>query len=234
MSDQTPPTDAPTAGGYPPPPSPPVPPVAPPVSSDPNPQHATPPYPYPSAAQYPGAQQYPSAPQYPGAPAYPSAPAGYYPGTYPQGYAAGPSPAAAPAKQPGGLGLTALLLALAAAVVAPIVGAVAAFQVGNGSWSWSRMETMPSSAWADLSFLSPVREWVLLGEIAFWAGTALGIWAIVQGIVAIVKRRGRGTGIAAVAVAVIALFIFLTVVYGAGIAGIATGPSMTSGSGIGA
>lgn len=240
MSDQTPPADAPGSGGYPSPPSPPVPPVAPPVPPDPNPQYATPPYSYPSAQQYPGAPQYPSGQQNPGAqahpsaPAYPSAPVGYYPGSYPQGYAAGPSPTTAPAKQPGGLGLTALLLALAAAVIAPIMGAVAAFQVGNGSWSWSRMETMPSSAWADLSFLSPVREWVLLGEIAFWAGTALGIWAIVQGIVAIVKRRGRGTGIAAVAVAVVALFIFLTVVYAAGIAGIATGPSMTSGVGIGA
>jgi hypothetical protein len=70
-----------------------------------------------------------------------------------------------------------------------------------------------------------VREWVLLGEIAFWAGTVLGIWAIVQGIVAIAKRRGLGTGIAAVVVAVVGFFIFVTTVYGAGLAGIATGAS---------
>ncbi|WP_396641747.1 hypothetical protein [Microbacterium sp.] len=217
MSDQTPPTDAPSSGGFPPPPSappteaagpvaPPVtPPVAPPVPPYPNPPYA--------GGQYPG-------PQHPAAP-------GPYAGYQPAGsYPAGGAPAAAPvAKKPGGLGLVALLIALGAAAVAPIIGAVAAFQVGNGSWSWSSLETMPSSAWENLSFLSPVREWVLLGEIAFWAGTVLGIWAIVQGIVAIAKRRGLGTGIAAVVVAVVGFFIFVTTVYGAGLAGIATGAS---------
>ena len=88
------------------------------------------------------------------------------------------------------------------------------------------METMDENSFADLSFLSPVREWVLLGEIAFWGGTVLGIWAIVQGIVAVAKRRGLGTGIAAIVVAVVAIFIFGTVVYAAGIAGVATGASL--------
>jgi hypothetical protein len=187
--------------------------------------HQTVPYPQ---AQYPN-PPYPTPPyanpQYPGAPG-PSA--GYDPGAYsPANYPAGFSPSGAPApKKPGGLGLVALLLSLVAAVVAPIVGAVAAFQVGAGTWSWSRYETMPSNAWPDLSFLSPVREWVLLGEIAFWAGTVLGIWAIVQGIVAIAKRRGIGTGIAAIVVAVLAVFIFGAVVYGAAIAGVVTGTDL--------
>ncbi|MDO8384639.1 MAG: hypothetical protein Q7T17_16895 [Microbacterium sp.] len=227
MSDQTPPTDAPPAGDYPSPPTTPpaappfaqpgAAPVTPPVASPVAPPYPNPPY---AGGPYPG-PQHPSLPD--ANAGYP--PAGMYPGTYP---AAG-APAAGPtAKKPGGLGLVALLLALGAAVVTPIIGAVAAFQVGTGISS--RFETMPSTAWEDLSFLSPVREWVLLGEIAFWAGTVLGIWAIVQGIVAIAKRRGLGTGIAAVVVAAVGLFIFGTVVYGAGLAGIATG---ATGAGIG-
>lgn len=195
MSDQT-----------PPPPVPPLPPVAPPPPS-----YAGPPYVGQPYAQQPNAQgpQYPSTPY--GNP-YPTAPAGYYADT---------AQVVPVEKKSGGLGLVALLLALGAAVVAPLVGAVAAFQVGAGSGA--RLETMPESAWSDLSFLSPVRDWVLLGEVAFWAGTVLGVWAIVQGIVAIVKRRGLGTGIAAVVVAVFGVVIFGTVVYGAGIAGVVTG-----------
>lgn len=226
MSDQTPPTDAPSARDYPLPPT--VPPAAPPIEQ-PAASPVTPPVALPIA---PPAPPYPNPPSaggsYPG-PQHPSLPglnAGYPPaGMYPGSYPAAGAPAAAPAaKKPGGLGLVALLLALGAAVVAPIVGAVAAFQVGTGTAS--RFESMPSTAWPDLSFLFPVREWVLLGEIAFWAGTVLGIWAIVQGIVAIAKRRGLGTGIAAIVVAVVAIFIFGTVVYAAGLAGVATGATI--------
>ena len=52
-----------------------------------------------------------------------------------------------------------------------------------------------------LALLSPVRTLVLWAEIGFWAGTVLGIWALIQGIVAIATRRGRGQGIAAVVIA---------------------------------
>ena len=47
-----------------------------------------------------------------------------------------------------------------------------------------------------LALLSPVRDLVLWAEIGFWAGTVLGIWALIQGIVAIATRRGQaGTGV---------------------------------------
>lgn len=42
------------------------------------------------------------------------------------------------------------------------------------------------------------------GAASFWhipLGTILGLWALIQGIVAIVQNRGRGAGIAAVAIA---------------------------------
>ncbi len=192
MSDQT-----------PPPPVPPLPSVPPPPVAAPAPPYAVPGYAQPQHPSAPSATPHPTAPGYTGYP-----PAGYYADT------AQVIPAAS---RSGGLGLVALLLALAAAVVAPLIGAVAAFQVAAGAGS--QLDTTPESAWADLSFLSPVRDWVLLGEVAFWAGTVLGVWAIVQGIVAIVKRRGLGTGIAAIAVAVFGVVIFGTVVYGAAIAG---------------
>ena len=234
MSDQTPPTDAPASGGYPPPQTPPAaPPVTPPV--------APPVPPYPSAHQptapYPGAptNPYQGAPYQQGSPYQASSPyqgtaggqpAAYgapYGAGYPSAYTGAARPEPAPAG-PGGLGLVALLLSLVAAIGAPIVGSIAAFQVALGTAS--QFGSMPSDAFDDLSFLSPVRDWVLLGEISFWAGTVLGIWAIVQGIVAIVKRRGRGTGIAAIVVAVVAVFIFGTVVYIAAIAGVATGAAV--------
>jgi hypothetical protein len=75
----------------------------------------------------------------------------------------------------------------------------------------------------DWSILTPVRDWVLMGEIAFWAGTAIGIWALVQGIVAIATRRGRGAGIAAVVIAAVGPLIFGAVVQGFLTAGFAAG-----------
>ncbi len=65
------------------------------------------------------------------------------------------------------------------------------------------------------------RDWVLLAESAFWVGTALGVWALAQGIIAMVKGRGRGLAIAAVAIAVIgpiAFFVVLQVFLAAGYA----------------
>ena len=201
MSDQTPvPPRAPTA--------PPSPPYADPAA-------AGAPYPGPPRPAHPNTYPASPVPPYPGAqpPAGGYDVSGYHPAT-------GSSPASR-AKRAGGLGLVALLLSLVAAVVVPIVGAVAAFQVGAGTGS--RFETMTDAQWTDLSLLSPVREWVLLGEVAFWAGTVLGVWAIVQGIVAAVKGRGRGTGIAAIVVGVVALFLFGTVVYAGAVAGVVIG-----------
>lgn len=103
------------------------------------------------------------------------------------------------------LGVIALVLAALATVGASIVGAVAARQVGVGVDASSFSSPQGPS---DFSFLSPVRDWVLWGEVAFWVGTVLGIWAIIQAIVAIVTRRGRAAAIAAVVVAAIGPVVF--------------------------
>ena len=113
-----------------------------------------------------------------------------------------------------GLGRTALLLSLVATVVLTVVGAVLAWQVGNGIGSSADLTTLENQVGAgDLSILTPVRDLVLWVEITSWAATALGIWALVQGIVAIAKRRGRGSGVAAVIIAVLGPFVYFVVGY---------------------
>ena len=102
--------------------------------------------------------------------------------------------------------MVAFLLAVAASVIAPVVAAVAAYQVGRGTGTQDVSAlTSPGLDW---SLLTPVREWVAMGEVAFWAATALGTWALVQGIIAIAKDRGRGWGVAAVVMAVLGPLLF--------------------------
>jgi hypothetical protein len=129
--------------------------------------------------------------------------------------------APAPVPRSGALGLVALVLSLVATIGAGLFGAIASFNMGlgagkglaglpmDGSWYWS--------------ILTPVRDWVLLGEVSFWVGTVIGIWALVQGIVATVTRRGRGAGIAAIAIAAVGPLVFGGLVQGFLTAGLAAG-----------
>jgi hypothetical protein len=120
-----------------------------------------------------------------------------------------------------GLGLIALIAALGAAILAPLVAAIATFSIGLGAGR--EIVLNPTDIDFDWSVLTPVRDWVLVAEISFWAGTALGVWALVQGAIAIVTDRGRGLGIAAVAVAIAGVIIFAVVVQGFLAAGLAAG-----------
>jgi hypothetical protein len=113
------------------------------------------------------------------------------------------------------------MLALAATVGATLVGAIATFTVGLGAPG--AIDDLQTDF--DWSTLTPVRGWVLVAELAFWAGTILGIWALVQGIVAAVTARGRATGIAAIVVAAVGPVVFYLVAVVALIAG-ATGSSL--------
>lgn len=159
-----------------------------------------------------GAQVPPAAPAPLAAPAPhpPQAPPGAYNapvGGYgaPAGVYQSPSPVAE--KKPATLGIIAFALGIVALVVAPILGGISGYQVGFGLPSV--VEHIDQAA-DDLSFLSPVRDQVLLGEIGFWAGTLTGIAAIVLGIMAIAKRQGRGWGITALILGVVAPAIFFT------------------------
>jgi len=107
------------------------------------------------------------------------------------------------------MGVVAFVLALIAAVAAPIVAGIAGYEIGY------RLPTVMNdlnASTSDLSFLSPVRDQVLIGEIGFWSGTIAGIAAIVLGIIAIAKRRGRVWGIIALILAVLGPVIFFLVV----------------------
>jgi hypothetical protein len=129
-------------------------------------------------------------------------PAGYAPA--PQGFDVAPRPPVE--SRSGTAGAVAFVLSLVAAVIAPIVGSVAGFQVGLGALS----DLSFDGATFDWSLLTPVRDSVLLAEIAFWIGTVCGLWALVQGIFATVTRRGRGLGIAAIVLAALGAVIFFT------------------------
>jgi len=105
----------------------------------------------------------------------------------------------------GTLGTVALLLALAAAVAATAVAAIASVRIGEVAGAAILAGPASEFDWASLA---PARGAVLAGEVSFWVGTALGIWALVQGIVAIVQQRGRGQGIAAVVIAALGPAVF--------------------------
>lgn len=174
----------------------------------------------PSAPQVPPAYQAPSAaPGYPappvGAPPVPpayQAPPGAYGvpvGGYQAPTAGGYAVPEAKAPRSPALGLAALIAAVIAAVVTPIVAGITAYQIGFAVPEAFSNGNVPAAG--SLAILSPVREQVLWAEISFWAGTVLGLFAIIAGIIAIAKRRGRGQGIAAVVVAVIAPIIYFVV-----------------------
>lgn len=167
----------------------------------------------------PVAPPYATTPNAPAA-AYPAAPPGAYQVPV-GGYASPAGTYTAPdtTVRPSGLfGTIALVLSLLAAVVAPVIAGIAAFEIGR-----VLPRGVTTSTAEDLSVLSPARDQVLWAELSFWIGTILGITAIVLGIIAIAKRRGRGTGIAAVVVAVLGAVIFFIVLVGALAAGSATG-----------
>jgi len=106
--------------------------------------------------------------------------------------------------------------------VAPAVGGFAAFRSARGTAPG--LATMSSNGF-DWRVLSPVRDLVLLGEVAFWTGTAIGITALVLGIVAVVRRSGRGAGIAGLVLSVLGPVIFGVLTAIAIVAGLATVPT---------
>jgi hypothetical protein len=124
-----------------------------------------------------------------------------------------------PARRSNTLGIVAVIAAGLAALT-PITAALAAARIGAGTAA--QLAGLPLRSDLDLHILTPVRDWVLLGELSFWAGTALGIWALVQGIVAIARKRGRVAGVVAVVVAVLAPVVFALAAFLAFSAGVQT------------
>ncbi|WP_228479925.1 DUF4064 domain-containing protein [Microbacterium abyssi] len=151
-----------------------------------------------------GSAPVPPAPSYQTPPGSYTAPVGGY--STPQG--AYQAPVDVPAPRPATLGVLSFVLSLVAVAVAPIIAGIAGYEIG---FRLPSVATDVDAATSDLSFLSPVRDQVLLGEIGFWVGTLTGIVAIVLGIVAIAKRRGRVWGIIGLILAALGPVIFFVV-----------------------
>lgn len=136
------------------------------------------------------------------------------------GYSA--PPATAPSRATGALSLAAALIA---AVVTPIVAGLLALQIGLVV---SANDLISEAGDVEIAALSPVRTETLWAEIMFWLGTALGLFALLGGIIAVARKRGRGMGIAAIVVAALGpalFFLAVMLMYGIG-NGIAFGPTV--------
>lgn len=170
---------------------------APPAAAYPPPPPYLPPAPPAPSPQYPVASQYPGAPQF--AAPYAAAPTGSF-------------PIATPPTSRRLFGVVAVVLGALSIIGAPLVAGVAGYRIGLGVGAQVTAETFESTD-IDLSFFTPVRDWVLLGEIGFWTGTVLGLTAIALGIVAVVRRGGRALGITAIATAVVAPGVFFVALW---------------------
>lgn len=146
---------------------------------------------------------YQSSPAYHAPPGSYAAPVGGY--SAPDGAYQAPQQ---PAPQTAVRGVIAFVLSIVAAALMPILGGIAGYQIGV---ALPTVADDIDEATSDLSFLSPVRDQVLMGEIGFWIGTLAGLAAIVLGIIAMVKRQGRVWGIIAVILGVLGPVIFFTV-----------------------
>lgn len=117
------------------------------------------------------------------------------------------------------LGAFALVAGILSMLVAPAVAGFAAFRVGRGAGA--RIVAQGGQN-LDLRVLTPVRDLVLVVEIAFWSGTALGIAALVVGIIATARDRGRPMGIVAIVLATLGPLVFGALVAVALVAGAGT------------
>lgn len=207
----------PMPGYAPAPPAPPAYEATPPANQPAPPAYEATPPAYQPQTGLPAYQPHTAPPAYASAPpAYQAAPPAYQsapPGAYQVpvgGYSAPAGDYQAPATEPkksGMLGILALVAAGIAALIIPIIAGFTSFEIGT------RLPGGFDATGSDaLAALAPARDQVLWTEIAFWTGTVLGIAAIVIGIIAIVKKKGRGAGIAAVVVAALGAVVFWVVV----------------------
>ncbi|WP_298865304.1 hypothetical protein [uncultured Microbacterium sp.] len=164
----------------------------------------------------PGAQPHGSIPPVPRAPAPPPGAYGVPVGGYQAPVGGYQVPPQAP-RRARTTGLIALLSALVAAVVAPVLAGVLGLQIGLQV----RLEDIadPATGAVSPAALSPVRTQVLWLEVLFWGATVIGILALILGIVATARRRGRGMGVFAIVLAAIGplgFFLLFGVLLGVG------------------
>ncbi|TDN45322.1 hypothetical protein EDF64_103246 [Curtobacterium flaccumfaciens] len=116
------------------------------------------------------------------------------------------------------LGVVAFIVAVLALVVAVIGGYLfgAAFG-GSDAFRQSIENGGATPSDADIMALTTSSS-AVIGSVLFYLGTALGLWAIVQGIVAAITKRGRGWGVFAIILAVVAAIAFVVTILIAAVA----------------
>jgi hypothetical protein len=116
------------------------------------------------------------------------------------------------------VGVVAFIVALLALVVAVIGGYLfgAAFG-GSDAFRQSIENGGATPSDADIMALTSSSS-AVIGSVLFYLGTALGLWAIVQGIVAAITKRGRGWGVFAIILAVVAAIAFVVTILIAAVA----------------
>jgi hypothetical protein len=146
--------------------------------------------PPPEPPSYPGQ---PYLAQNPGQPYPAQSPTQPYPGQYPAQYYAGAS------QQSKTLGVVAFVAGLVVTVVSPIVSAVSGATLGH---LVKPGDGFSAGFAAGANSHDPQTALIGLLIVAqLLVGSGLGIWALVQGIIAVRRRRGRGWGIAAIVLA---------------------------------
>jgi hypothetical protein len=120
-----------------------------------------------------------------------------------------PEPTADPfggARRGGALGLVAVLGAAVIVLATTITVAIAGYPVGQAAGF--AFAAAPVGEGVDPTWLTPLQGWIAVVEVAFWVGTLGGLWALIQGLIAVAGDRGRGMGLAAVAVAIAGPVVF--------------------------
>ncbi|QAY60893.1 hypothetical protein ET475_13450 [Microbacterium protaetiae] len=125
------------------------------------------------------------------------------------------------------LGVVALIIGAVIVVAATVTSAIAGYPVGVAAGR--AFAEAPVGSGVDPTWLAPLQGWVAVVEIAFWAGTIGGMWALIQGIIAIAQNRGRVPGIAAAVIAVAGPVLFTVAGTMTMIAGYATASGMPVG-----
>lgn len=104
------------------------------------------------------------------------------------------------------LGTVALIVGSSSLVLAPLAVGIAAFNFGLGLGRQDSVQ--PLDAELGWSFLASVSAWQQAGVIAFVIGALLAVWAATQGVIAVVRDRGRATGMIAIVAAVLSPVVF--------------------------
>ncbi|MGF3056717.1 hypothetical protein [Microbacterium sp. YY-01] len=207
------PSSAASGGGYAPPPAPapygqqaqqqPPQPFGQPQPAPPQSQPQSPPQPYGQQPTQPYGQPPYAPPSGPTPPTFGQTGSPYPGASLPQ------QVPAAPARKSKVTGVIAFVMGVVAGVIAPILAFSPSYKIGQALMSPGATQYLEND---DLTPLIPVRGDVLFVELLFWGGTLLGIAAIVMGIIAIAKKKGRGFGIFAIILALLGAVAFWLIV----------------------